>query len=136
MKERNFDWMFQGCHPLSEVAQAYYPCEHNSSSIRSFRKHVKELPKLYADLLEAGYTDKTTMLTPLQIAAIIRGLELPIRQRRRLKSPCLNNRRHLSSNLRKYKGYILIYPFLVSYIIYSCTVSCMDTCSRKKIICL
>ena len=106
MKERNFDWMFQGCHPLSEVAQAYYPCEHNSSSIRSFRKHVKELPKLYADLLEAGYTDKTTMLTPLQIAAKSVDWELPIRQRRRLKSPCLNNRRHLSSNLRKYKGYI------------------------------
>lgn len=87
MKERNFDWMFQGCHPLSEVAQAYYPCEHNSSSIRSFRKHVKELPKLYADLLEAGYTDKTTMLTPLQIAVIIRGLGAPDQAKEEVEKP-------------------------------------------------
>ena len=61
MKERNFDWLLQGCHPLSEVAQAYYPCEYNSSSIRSFRKHIKGIPQLYADLLEAEYhTDPTT----------------------------------------------------------------------------
>ena len=63
MKERNFDWLLQGCHPLSEVAQAYYPCEYNSSSIRSFRKHIKGIPQLYADLLEAEYTDKVTTPT-------------------------------------------------------------------------
>lgn len=38
MKEVNFDWLLQGCHPLSEVAQAYFPCMHNSSAVRSFRK--------------------------------------------------------------------------------------------------
>ena len=77
MKERNFDWLLQGCHPLSEVAQAYYPCEYNSSSIRSFRKHSQGIPQLYADLLEAEYTDKVTTLTPLQIAIVIRHLGVP-----------------------------------------------------------
>ncbi|WP_044269258.1 DUF4248 domain-containing protein [Bacteroides timonensis] len=77
MKDKKFDWLLQGCHALSEVAQAYYPCVHNSSSIRSFRKRVKEIPKMYAELLDAEYTDKTTVLTPLQIAVVIRHLGLP-----------------------------------------------------------
>lgn len=70
MKEENFDWLLSGCHALSRVAQAYYPCELNTSSIRSFRKHVRELPALYADLLSVEYTDKLVNLTPLQNAVI------------------------------------------------------------------
>lgn len=77
MKEENFDWLLSGCHALSRVAQAYYPCELNTSSIRSFRKHVRELPALYADLLSVEYTDKLVNLTPLQNAVIVRHLGFP-----------------------------------------------------------
>lgn len=85
MKEVNFDWLLQGCHPLSEVAQAYFPCMHNSSAVRSFRKHVKEIADLYAGLLEVGYTDQITTLTPLQIAVLIRYLGLPNQARREME---------------------------------------------------
>lgn len=85
MKEVNFDRLLQGCHPLSEVAQAYYPCVHNSSAIRSFRRHVKEIPQLYAMLLEVGYTDRLIFLTPLQITALIRYLGLPNQARKEMK---------------------------------------------------
>lgn len=81
----NFDWLLQGCHPLSKVAQAYYPCDHNSSSIRAFRKNVHGIPKFYADLLEAEYSDKVTVLTPLQIAMVIRHLGMPNQPREELK---------------------------------------------------
>lgn len=78
----NFDWLLQGCHPLSKVAQAYCPCGRNSSSIRSFRRNVKEIAALYADLLAVGYTDTLLLLTPLQIAAIVRHLGFPDQARR------------------------------------------------------
>lgn len=82
MKIESYDWLLQGCHPLSKVAQAYYPCELNSSSIRSFRKHVKAIPALYADLQAVEYTDTLLFLTPLQIAVIIRHLGFPDQAKR------------------------------------------------------
>lgn len=82
MKFENFDWLLQGCHPLSKVAQAYCPCERNSSSIRAFRKNIKEIAALYADLQAVGYTDALLLLTPLQIAAILRHMGFPDQARR------------------------------------------------------
>lgn len=77
MKPLNFDWMLTGCHPLSEVASAYFPEVRTDSASRLLRKQVVFYPALYADLCEAGYTEHTTMLTPLHIAALIRIWGLP-----------------------------------------------------------
>jgi len=86
MKRESFDWLLQGCHPLSKVAQAYYPCVHNSSSIRSFRQHVKEIGDMYKELLEVGYNNQLIILTPLQIAVLIRHLGLPDQARLEVES--------------------------------------------------
>ena len=77
MKQTDFDWLLFGCHPVSDVAMAYCPCEHTTSSTRAFRKLVKLFPRLYACLNKAGYTERLTTLVPLQIAAVIREWGMP-----------------------------------------------------------
>ncbi|RHD19441.1 DUF4248 domain-containing protein [Bacteroides stercoris] len=72
MKQTDYEWMLFGCHPVSDVAMAYCSCEHTTSSTRAFRKLVKLYPRLYEALCRYGYTERTTTLVPLQIAAIIR----------------------------------------------------------------
>lgn len=62
--------MLFGCHPVSDVAMAYCSCEHTTSSTRAFRKLVKLYPRLYEALCRYGYTERTTTLVPLQIAAL------------------------------------------------------------------
>lgn len=72
MKEKNYDWMLSGCHPVSEVAQAYLQSDYNSSAARALRRRIKDFPKLHAELLEAEYTESSPILTPIQIAILIR----------------------------------------------------------------
>ena len=69
MKQTDYEWMLFGCHPVSDVAMAYCSCEHTTSSTRAFRKLAK--------LCRYGYTERTTTLVPLQIAAIIREWGMP-----------------------------------------------------------
>ena len=73
----NHQKLLNGCHSVCEVATAYYPCELTTSSTRIFRKQVKLYPRLYAILLESGYTDHISMLVPVQIAAVIREWGMP-----------------------------------------------------------
>ncbi len=77
MKQTDYDWLLFGCHPISNVAMAYCPCEHATSSTRAFRKLVKSYPRLYDDLCRYGYTEHFTTLVPLQIAAVIREWGMP-----------------------------------------------------------
>lgn len=77
MKQSNYDFLLFGCHSVSEVAMAYYPCEHTTSSTRAFRKLVKLYPQLYATFCKHGYTEHATTLVPLQIAALIREWGMP-----------------------------------------------------------
>lgn len=77
MKEQNFDWLLQGCHPLSIVAEAYFPSDYPSSSARSMRRYIKHTPPMYTDMEVAGYNKRTTMLTPLLIGVIIRYMGMP-----------------------------------------------------------
>lgn len=72
MKAQNYDWLLEGCHPVSEVAKAYSPSEYSSSATRAFRRSLKQFPKLYAELLEAEYTDSTPVMTPKQVAILVR----------------------------------------------------------------
>ena len=50
MKHPDYDWMLFGCHPISDIAMAYCPCEHATSSTRAFRRLLRLYPKLYAEL--------------------------------------------------------------------------------------
>ena len=77
MKHPDYDWMLFGCHPISDIAMAYCPCEHATSSTRAFRRLLRLYPKLYAELCKNGYTEHFTILTPLHIAAVIRELGMP-----------------------------------------------------------
>ena len=77
MKQTDYEWMLFGCHPVSDVAMAYCSCEHTTSFTRAFRKLVKLYPRLYEALCRYGYTERTTTLVPLQIAAIIREWGMP-----------------------------------------------------------
>lgn len=65
MKEQTFQWMLQGCHSITEVAVAYFPhYQHDCSAVRALRRAVKENAILQAELEAAGYTNKTTVLSP------------------------------------------------------------------------
>ena len=77
MKHPDYDWMLFGCHLISDIAMAYCPCEHATSSTRAFRRLLRLYPKLYAELCKNGYTEHFTILTPLHIAAVIRELGMP-----------------------------------------------------------
>lgn len=77
MKQNNYDWLLFGCHPLSAVASAYFPCGYTASCMRAFRREVKLHPRLYSCLCELGYTDHTTMLVPAQIAALVHAWGMP-----------------------------------------------------------
>ncbi len=52
MKHPDYDWMLFGCHPISDIAMAYCPCEHATSSTRAFRRLLRLYPKLYAEPLQ------------------------------------------------------------------------------------
>lgn len=77
MRQTDYDWLLFGCHPVSDVAMAYCPCEHTTSSTRAFRKLVKLYPRLYASLCESGYTDHITTLVPIQVASLVREWGMP-----------------------------------------------------------
>lgn len=77
MKKYDYDWLLFGCHSTSDVALAYCPCEHTTSSTRAFRKLIKLYPRLYATLCDLGYTEHLTTMVPLQIAAVIREWGMP-----------------------------------------------------------
>ena len=82
MKEQSFDWLLQGCHTLSEVAVAYFPnYQYNSSAVKALRRAVNEHVHLSNDLTEAGFTPHTTILTPQQIAALVRFWGMPTEAR-------------------------------------------------------
>ena len=44
MKHPDYDWMLFGCHPISDIAMAYCPCEHATSSTRAFRRLLRLYP--------------------------------------------------------------------------------------------
>ncbi len=69
--------MLTGCHPLSEVASAYFPSIRTDSAARTFRKQLLLYPQLYNELCTAGFTVHTTILTPIHIAGLIRTWGLP-----------------------------------------------------------
>ena len=78
MKEQSFDWMLQGCHSITEVAVAYFPnYQHECSAVKALRRAMKEYATLQEELEEAGYTPKTTTLSPKQILAFIRQWGMP-----------------------------------------------------------
>ena len=77
MKEQDYNWLLEGCHTISVVARAYAPSEHSISSTRSFRRTLKRYPILYSELLDAEYTDSTSVMTPLQISILVRHWGLP-----------------------------------------------------------
>lgn len=71
MKEPDYNWLLEGCHTTSVVARAYAPSENSISSTRSFRRTLKRYPILYSELLDAEYTDSTSVMTPLQISILV-----------------------------------------------------------------
>ena len=77
MKQNNYDRLLFGCHPLCEVAAAYFPCDLTASSTRAFRRQVKLYPRLYTCLCELGYTEHTNILMPIHIAAVVREWGMP-----------------------------------------------------------
>lgn len=77
MKQNDYDWLLFGCHPISDVAMAYCPCEHTTSSTRAFRRLVENFPRLYDALCQSGYDKHSTILVPLQIAIVIREWGMP-----------------------------------------------------------
>lgn len=91
MKEQNFNWMLQGCHSVTDVAVAYFSnYQHNCSAVKTLRKAVAEHAMLQEDLAAAGYTPKTTLLTPKHILAFIRQWGMPAMVRNEIeKNPYL-----------------------------------------------
>lgn len=78
MKMKSYDWLLYGCHALSEVAVVYFPSyQYNSSAVRAFRRTIKEHSTLPEQLAEAGFTPRTSTLTPQQIAAIVKCWGMP-----------------------------------------------------------
>jgi hypothetical protein len=56
---KNFDWMLEGCHHISEIAVAYYPnYASDNSSIRVLRRTITEHAALLEALTAQGYTRK------------------------------------------------------------------------------
>lgn len=81
MQEQDYGWLLEGCHTISVVARAYAPSEHSISSTRSFRRTLKRYSRLYSELLDAEYTDSTSVMTPLQISILVRHWGLPVQAR-------------------------------------------------------
>lgn len=78
MKEQSFEWMLQGCHSITEIAVAYFPnYQHDCSAVNALRRAIKEHASLLEELTEAGFTRKTTILTPKQILALVRQWGMP-----------------------------------------------------------
>lgn len=78
MKKKNFDWLLVGCHHISEVAIAYYPnYAYSCSAVKALRRSFQEHSHLLQELTDAGYTTKTSHLTPMQISVVIRYWGLP-----------------------------------------------------------
>jgi hypothetical protein len=77
MKQINFDWMFTGCHPFFAVAVSYFPSAYSCSSSRSLRRYIRSHPALLADMLAVEYDEHDSILTPAQIAVLIRHLGVP-----------------------------------------------------------
>ncbi len=77
MKTEDFSWMLSGCHRISDVAAAYFSDVRVDSATRTFRRQVRLYPKLFTALLEAGYTEHITVLTPVHIAAVIHAWGMP-----------------------------------------------------------
>ena len=87
MKQQDFKWMLSGCHPLSDVAMAYFSdYTYVFSAVRTFRKKLRDIPGLWQELQEAGYVHKTIVLTPRQITIIIRYWGMPPWQKRRWRN--------------------------------------------------
>lgn len=77
MKKQNYDWMLTGCHPFSNVAMAYFFSVYVSSSVRSMRAYINKHPALLSELSAADYVEHDNVLTPLQIAILIRHMGMP-----------------------------------------------------------
>lgn len=79
MKEQSFEWMLQGCHSITEIAVAYFPnYQYDCSAVNSLRRAIKGHASLLAELTEAGFTHKTTILTPKHILALVRQWGMPL----------------------------------------------------------
>ncbi|WP_303013618.1 DUF4248 domain-containing protein [uncultured Bacteroides sp.] len=78
MENKSCNWLLYGCHALSEVAVAYFPnYRYNNSAVKAFRRVVNEQAALADELAEAGFSSRTSTLTPQQIAVIVRFWGMP-----------------------------------------------------------
>ena len=77
MKNNNFDYILVGCHMFSAIAACYFPSLYINSSNRSLRQYIRKHPALLADLLMVEYDEHDNMLSPAQIAVIIRHMGMP-----------------------------------------------------------
>lgn len=76
--EKNYNWLLEGCHHISEVAVAYYPnYAHNSSAVKALRRSITEHALLLKELTAEGYTRKTMHLTPKQILILVSFWGMP-----------------------------------------------------------
>lgn len=77
MRDINYDFILEGCHPFSTIAACYFPSAYISSSSRSLRRYIRSHGALLADMLAVEYDEHDNILTPAQIAALIRHLGVP-----------------------------------------------------------
>ncbi len=77
MKKINYDYILIGCHSFSEIASLYFPSDYSSSCVRSLRGFIRNHPVVLAELLEAEYNERDKILTPLQVAVIVRHMGRP-----------------------------------------------------------
>jgi len=77
MKTQKYDWMLIGCHSVAEIASVYFRSDYSSSNARSLKRLIKCRADFYAEMLEAEYNEHDSILTPMQIAIIIRHMGLP-----------------------------------------------------------
>lgn len=78
MTPLNFEWMLTGCYAVSTIAMAYFPNYSNASSAtRAFRNGIQRNELLFGELAETGYTRQEILLSPHQIAIIIKHWGMP-----------------------------------------------------------
>lgn len=87
MENSHFDFLLTGSHPLSLVAEAYFPgYSRPQEATKKFRKEVTNNPRLHTELQEKGYNSKTYTLLPVYIRIIITCWGMPDEARIKVKA--------------------------------------------------
>lgn len=83
MKEINYDWLLDGCHPRSAVAVAYFGNYlHACSAVKAFLRTLRKNIALLSELEAAEFSlAKTSVLTPRQIAILVEHWGMPAKAR-------------------------------------------------------